>query len=76
MAADTAADMLSEADMAAATPPMAAATSHGGHAFHRGFHGFRGGGFGFYGGPLYAYSGTSCWRWIPGAYGAVRVWVC
>ena len=42
----------------------------GGH-FHRGFRRF-----GFWGGGLYAYSGYSCWRWYPGIYGYVRVWVC
>jgi len=28
------------------------------------------------GGGLYAYNGYGCWRWYPGIYGYVRVWVC
>jgi hypothetical protein len=32
--------------------------------------------FGFWGGGLYAYNSYSCWRWYPGIYGYVRVWVC
>ena len=30
----------------------------------------------FLGGGLYAYNGYGCWRWYPGIYGYVRVWVC
>ena len=54
----------------------------GGHAHIAGGH-FRGGHFrhgfrrvGFWGGGLYAYNGYGCWRWYPGIYGYVRVWVC
>ena len=73
-AADTEADMPASVAAAAVgaadTPISPADTFRGGH-FH---HGFRR--VGFWGGGLYAYNGYGCWRWYPGIYGYVRVWVC
>ena len=77
-AADMAADMvevmaevmLSRAATAAATPSAAAVTATAAMPFTADSTVFAAADF--YGGPLYAYGGTSCWRWVPGAYGPVR----
>jgi hypothetical protein len=51
-----------------------------GWGWHRGW-GWRRPGWGWGGGPAWGWGGGpvvwgSCWRWRPGPWGPVRVWVC
>jgi hypothetical protein len=75
MAVDTEVDMASaSADAAAAgagVTPVSPADTFAADIFTTAFATSGSGAAGFT-----PYSGHSCWRWYPGIYGYVRVWVC